>query len=262
MKKVNTVAAPAPAIGDNPAATDTVQTVDVIAAKPSLWEQYAANEKLSVGAEIGAKMEAIATAKQRLAHAADLYGEGKSKNTEASDVANSGAIPLYQGRANGLLTNAEVSAVLGDIFGYKPKADGTPGKTPQGEGEALRKRINRAVAAFEYATGTNDGGKFFAGLPDDEIYQVCSEVDHGTCSLFTAYERFADIKREHTAKTEQAFSVNHIESLCESLAKPHAVAIIADCPELTRVYALLNSLCTAIGEGGAEYLAAKEAAAS
>ena len=256
MKKVNNIVAPAPET-EAAAPIETVQTVEVSAAKPSLWEQYAANAKLSVGAEVGAKMEAIATAKQRLAHAADLYGEGKSKNTEASDVANLGAVPLYQGRSTGLLTNAEVSAVLGDVFGYKPKADGTPGKTPKGEGEALRKRINRAVAAYEYAIGTDDGGKFFAGLPTDEVFAVCNEVNNGDCSLFTAYERFADIKKEHTAKTEQAFSVKHIESLCESLGKPEAVAIITGNSELIAAYAALSAMVAAIGEAGAELLAAE-----
>lgn len=201
---------------------------------------------------IAEKMTKLATAKQNLAEACDLFSEGKAKNSEASEVANRGALPLYEGRIAGLFTNAEISAALGDIFGYKPKQNGTPGKTPAGEGEALRKRIVRAVAASEYVTGANDGGKFFAGLPANEIEQVLVEVQNNKCSLFTAYERFADIKKEHTAKTDQAFSVKHIESLCESLAKPEAVSIIKANSELIAAYATLADIITAIGEAGAK----------
>ena len=220
-------------------------------AQPAKGNMFADYSR-TVAKDIAAKADLLSLAKQRLAHAADLFADGKAKNGEAAEVANTGALPIYQGRIAGLFSNAEVSAVLGDIFGYKPKSNGEPGKTPAGEGEALRKRIVRAVAAFEYSTGQDDGGKFFAGLPADEIEQVCLELDRGHISLFTAYERFADIRKEHTARTEQAFNPKHIESLCDSLAKPEAVSIIKGNPELLSAYAALAAMIAAIGEAGAE----------
>ena len=245
MTKTKT-SSPAPAMIESPAAP-VAATAKIEPAKGNMFSDYSR----TVAKDIAAKADLLSLAKQRLAHAADLFADGRAKNGEAAEVANTGALPIYQGRIAGLFSNAEVSAVLGDIFGYKPKSNGEPGKTPAGEGEALRKRIVRAVAAYEYSTGQDDGGKFFAGLPADEIGQVCRELDRGHISLFTAYERFADIRKEHTARTEQAFNPKHIESLCDSLAKLDAASIIKGNPELLSAYAALAALIEAIGEAGA-----------
>ena len=236
-----------PAAPMNADSVTVAATAKVEPAKGNMFADYSR----TVAKDIAAKADLLSLSKQRLAHAADLFADGKAKNGEAAEVANNGALPLYQGRIAGLFSNAEVSAALGDIFGYKPKSNGEPGKTPAGEGEALRKRIVRAVAAFEYSTGQDDGGKFFAGLPADEIEQVCRELDGGYISLFTAYERFADIRKDHTARTEAAFNPKHIEGLCDSLAKPEAVSIIKGNPDLLSAYAALAVMIEAIGEAGA-----------
>lgn len=251
--------APAPAMTASPAAPMNAAPASVEPAKGNMFTDYSR----TVAKDIAAKADLLSLSKQRLAHAADLYADGKTKNGEAVEVANTGALPLYQGRIAGLFSNAEVSAALQDTFGCKQKGAGPDApsvpaghpdasKTPHGAGEHLRKRIVRAVAAFEYSTGQDDGGKFFAGLPADEIEQVCRELNNGYISLFTAYERFADIRKEHTARTEQAFNPKHIESLCDSLAKPEAVSIIKGNPELLSAYAALAVMIEAIGEAGAE----------
>ena len=251
--------APAPAMTESPAAPMNAATAKVEPAKGNMFTDYSR----TVAKDIAAKADLLSLSKQRLAHAADLFADGKTKNGEAAEVANTGALPLYQGRIAGLFSNAEVSAALQDTFGCKQKGAGPDApsvpaghpdasKTPHGAGEHLRKRIVRAVAAFEYSTGQDDGGKFFAGLPADEIEQVCRELNNGYISLFTAYERFADIRKEHTARTEQAFNPKHIESLCDSLAKPEAVSIIKGNPELLSAYAALAVMIEAIGEAGAE----------
>lgn len=234
-------------------------TAKVEPAKGNMFNEYSR----TVAKDIAAKVDLLTLSKQRLAHAVDLFADGKVKNGEAAEVANTGALPLYQGRIAGLFSNAEVSAALQDTFGCKQKGAGPDApsvpaghpdasKTPHGAGEHLRKRIVRAVAAFEYSSGQDDGGKFFAGLPVDEVEQVCRELDGGHISLFTAYERFAVIRKEHTAKTEAAFNPKHIEGLCDSLAKPEAVSIIKGNPELLSAYAALAVMIEAIGEAGAE----------
>lgn len=251
MTKTKSNAAMTAAPLETPAAPVEVANPGIAPAAAAPAGNMLSGAASAINAKLAAKADLLAIAKQKLAHAADLFSDGRAKNSEASDIANSGAIPLYDGAVSGYFSPAEVSAALGDIFGYKPKADGTPGKTPAGEGEAIRKRIVRAVSAYHYVTGT-DGGKFFAGLPVEEIAPVCEAIGNGSLSLFTAYERFADIRKEHTAKADQAFSVKHVEGLCESLAKPEALAIIRGNPELQKAYGLMLALLTAIDTAPAE----------
>jgi hypothetical protein len=167
-------------------------------------------------------MTGLQTAKQLFAQAADIAAEGKSKQSEATEAASRGASVLYDGQLAGLFSPAEVKAATGDVWGYVPKKDGSPGATVAGEGGALLKRLNRCIAAYEYAAGLNDGGKFFAGLPTDEIAPILAEVDNGL-SVFSAYKKFDDVKKAHTAKRQAAFSIKAIEAITAALLSSEAI---------------------------------------
>jgi hypothetical protein len=200
------------------------------------------------------KLELMGSVKQRLAEAYDLFKEGDDKAAEANLIADKAAFNLYQGRSGGILTKDEVSAVLGDIFGYKPVTkDGkeVPGKTPKGQGEAIRKRVVRAVSAEEYVRD-GDGGTFFEGLPDDEISDVLDAVKEGQMSIWTAYEKFAEIKREHATRTDIAFDAKKIAAIVASLSNEGAADNFANNPTLVAAYGALIDVVNVIGEAVAE----------
>ena len=229
--------------------TDTGTTNEVVSIKSggtrkaNLFSQAAS----TLNAAIADKMAIMGAVRQRLAEAADLYKAGDDKRDEATAIADKAAVNLYQARSKGSISGEEVSAILGDVFGYKPKTDGTPGKTPAGNGEAIRKRVVRAVAADNYVSG-NDVDKFFDGLPADEIGAVLNAVSAGDMSIWTAYEKFAEIKREHAVKNEMAFDAKKIAAITDRLSASDAVAIMQGNPALIAAYAGLMEVLTAIGE--------------
>jgi hypothetical protein len=250
MMKKTATAAPAPVLAAD--AMEAIQTEQgaALATKgkplePVTEQDLRANHIAAQAEKIQQKVLLLNTAKQSLAHAHDTLTDGESLTGEASRIADTASVSLYQARVGGLASAAEISALLGDVYGYKSKQDGSPGKTPAGQGEAIRKRIVRAVGAAEYATN-GDGGKFFLGLPEDEIAQVVTEIDNGNCSIFTAYERFAEIKREHTSKTEQAFNPAVIAKIAEKLGEDGSAEILRSNPDLIAAYAALSAVLDVI----------------
>lgn len=212
------------------------------------------------------KIANVSEARQRLAQAYDLYREGDDKADEARAVANKAMLTLYQDRIRGIVSKDEVTAVLGDIFGYKAKKDGSPSKTPDGLGEVLRKRINRAVDAHDYVKSIpenrdddeplpeGDGGRFFEGLPDTDVQALLSRIgdtdqDAAAISLWAVYDRTAEIKREHASRTEAVFDPKRVAAMAEKLSSPEAVSIFAGNPALVAAYRGLVETLRLIDEG-------------
>lgn len=232
--------------GDNGNATGSNVTAMPQRAKPSNAFAAIQRERSKLAAE---KMALLGTVRQQLAEARDLFAAGSSKADEARDVANKAAIGLYQARRDGAVSPDEVTAILGDQFGYKTKKDGSPSKTPKGEGEAIRKRVVRASQANDYVV-TGDGGRFFDGLPVDDIKSVCDQIAAGEVSIWTGYEMFAAIKREHSERTDMAFDARRIAALVASLSQDGAGDIVRSNESLLTVYAALIDVLNVIGEGG------------
>lgn len=199
------------------------------------------NEKLARKANI------TNTAKQYLAEACDYYTDASKSDAVANQAASSGAETLLIGQCNGLLSKEEVNAALGDVFGYKPKSDGKPGKTPAGKGEDIRKRIVRLFNAYEHGLG-RDGGTYFEGLPGDEIFAVVSNTISGEVSVWTAYEQLAEIKKSHMEKVESAFNPKTIAALVEALAKAGSAEKIKANPALIANYGALLEVLEVIGK--------------
>jgi hypothetical protein len=84
--------------------------------------------------------------RQKLAQVADAAGDNEELSSEVEGLAASAATRLFLARKAGTISGDELSGFLGDVFGYKPKADGTPGKTPAGAGatdqDAYRSRAS------------------------------------------------------------------------------------------------------------------------
>lgn len=197
------------------------------------------------------KMAVMGVVRQGLAEAADLFKAGTDSEKQAVEVASKAALALYQARADNLVTPAEVSAALGDEFGYKPKTDGTPGKTPAGQGEAIRKRIVRAASAHDYVMN-GDGGKFFEGLPADEVNSILASMETGDIGFWAAYEAFAELKRDNAVKTIPAFNHKHIAGLVDALSEKGATDNFKNNPELVATYAALIDILRIVGEKIAE----------
>jgi hypothetical protein len=250
-KRKNAKPAPQPEVTEAEAAavetvtvgTDTTEAEAPSAEAPGIEPEaqplsYLAQLNASVSERIKGKVAAQQVIRQRLAMADDFYHDGTKARAEADAIAAEGAQMLYDGRISGAFSPDEVSALLVDIFGAVPKADGTPGKTPAGDGGAIRKRIVRLVAATEYATN-GDGGAYFNGLPEGEVADVVSAFAGGHKSIWAAYDAIGEIKKAHTQRTEAAFSVKAIVAITGAIASESGVRAILDNELLAVAYARL-----------------------
>jgi hypothetical protein len=181
------------------------------------------------------KVQSMSEARQRFAEAADLDKGSEEQRVKAREVAEQGAILLYQQRVAGTVTADEVSASLGDTFGWKAKQDGSPSKTPKGMGEAVRKRIVRAVQAAEYING-GEASRFFDGLPKDAITDVLTGMVNGSRGFWAAYEDFASIKRDHMVRVEAAFDPKKVIAFTEALLQDGSPEVLASNMALVDAY--------------------------
>jgi hypothetical protein len=214
--------------------------------RPTIFDK--AQETLT--SEAAEKTILASKARQRLAEAADLFGEGEGKAKEARSIAQEAAFSLYQGRAKNLFSPDEVSSILGDQFGFKAKKDGKPSKTPEGQGEVIRKRIVRLADAYQYAY-QNEDKAFFNGLPVDDVKGILLSVDVGQLPVFTAYDYFADLKKEHSSRVDTAFNPKAVMKLAESLAADGAAMKLVGNPDLVLAYTTLRDVIQLVGEAAA-----------
>lgn len=213
----------------------------------------------SLSKELQDKVQHVGQARQILALASDLYREGTSRHDEAVETANKAMLTLYRDRVSGIVSADEVTGILGDIFGYKAKKDGTPSKTPDALGEVLRKRIVRAVAAHDYvksdpanrddgeAEPETDGGAFFKGLPTSDVYGLVSNIGD-EFNLWTFYDATAQLKKDHTNRVAAAFDPKRMAALADTLNVPDAAIRILDVPGLKAAYTGLIETLLMIGE--------------
>lgn len=205
--------------------------------KPSLF-----NLAGTPGQDVAEKATISGSVRQMFAEAADMAKAGADKDKEALEIASNAAGTLFKAVRKGLFNSAEVSALLGDTFGYVPKADGTPGKTPAGRGAEVRKRIQRADAAFSYLNAPTENG-FFAGLEPDSsdddgntLESVCYNLESGSVSIWTAYDLFSGIVRAHKVKIEAAFNPKTMAAIAQALKGDGAYDTIKADPALIEIY--------------------------
>jgi hypothetical protein len=253
------------AMGDQPISENVV----------SLRQRGPLAARRALLSETGQAKHAILTnTKQRLSQAADLYSEGGAKAKEGQEIAEVCAVDLFKARADGILSADELSTILGDSFGWKVKAnkgdpntpvkggDPNASKTPFGPGEAIRKRVVRAVQAHEYVTGT-DASKFFDGLPTDKVQDILDRTRNGQLSIWSAYDYMGDIKRENVTRVNPAFDPKAVAKFVEALREKGAAAQFVANPDLQDAYLALYDMIVEIDrEAGQLQAQAKKAAAS
>ena len=198
-------------------------------------------------------------ARQLLAEARDKFDQAGSERggddklgtglvREAKEIAAKAALLLTTARINNEITAEQVNGILGDIFGFKPMKDGKPGKTPMGQGEALRKRIQRLTTARDYVSGANTQG-FFENCPTDKVREVLDQTLNGTRPFWQAYEDLATIKNSlRTPPPPLAFNVKKIIEIAETLKKEEAVKMFVENEALVDAYADLLRLAKTVGE--------------
>lgn len=208
--------------------------------------------------EVGTTRHTILTdVKQKLTEAADLLKEGGTKAKEAQKIIDGQATALFVARADGILDADAFNAMLGDAFGFKLKAGkgdtsmpvnaGHPdaSKTPFGQGEALRKRVVRAVQAHEYVAGT-DASKFFDGLPKERVEENLKRVRDGKLSLWQAYDNMGKIKQEASnTRPSPALDTKLLGKIVEGLREPTMAERYLNNQDLQDIYLAIHDLIVA-----------------
>jgi hypothetical protein len=252
------------AIGDDETASN-IAKLRPSGSRTNVFNQTA----MDISHQAAAKMQHMGEARQKLAEAKDLSSKGEDFAVEAQETAASAIALLYQARVNGEVSAEEVSSALGDTFGYKPKKDGSPGKTPAGLGEPIRKRIVRLSQAAQFATSEDgspeDVSTFFKGMDKGDVAQVLNEVENKNLSPWRAYERFAEMKREASEKrVNPAFDAKRVASMAAALTEAGAVDNLISDPGLWAAYGTLINVLRVVGEDDrliAAYEASKAEAA-
>ncbi len=148
----------------------------------------------------------------------------------------------------GAFNGEEVSALLGDRFGFVPKKDGTPGKTPFGEGQAIRKRVVRMVSAAEYVADETLGGRFFEGIPQEDVADVLNGLNNGTVSIWTAYDQLTELRKANNERADMAFDPKKIATITASLSTGAAADRLANSAALRAAYAGLQDALAVASE--------------
>lgn len=220
--------------------------------------------------ETGVAQHAILTiTKQRLVEAADLYAEGGKKAEEGRAIADKAAVELFAARADNIISADQLSTLLGDSFGWKHKKDkdkavrgGDPdaSKTPFGQGEAIRKRVVRAVQAHEYVTDA-DASKFFDGLPKEKISDVLNRVRNNQLSIWSAYDMMGEIKRENATRPNPAHDPKAVAKFVTALQEPAFIDSFLANADLQDAYLALHDMIVQVDAEAARRTAKAKASA-
>lgn len=231
---------------------------NVVAMRPSKGKRQSIWDSEEVGATETAiaKSQLLSEVRQRLAETQDALRDSQKSDAEREEAASKVALRLYQARRDKMLTADEVTTLLGETFGFKSKPDGTPSRTPEKFGEYIRKRVVRCTNAFEYIND-GDGGRFFEGLPTDEIQSVVNALHDGNRALFTAYEDFSKIRSNNSERVDMAFNPKSIAKIVEKLSEnvDASAKLLLDNSALRDSYKSLRDLIELVGERAGELAA-------
>jgi len=192
---------------------------------------------------VARKRAAFATAKETLQEAIALEGNEQAASNAVSETQAKAINILARGVILKDFSKDEVSAILGDAYGYKPKSDGTPGKTPEGNGAVIRKRVVTLSEAFGIANGMiaeSDFPKWAQGKSVEAIAPIVTQWEAGNLSPWQAYKDCME-KEKPVAVAIHANEKRLLE-IAKALHDDTTLRNILDNPALVAVY-------TAICEG-------------
>ncbi len=205
------------------------------------------------------KVELVHDAETAIEETVKLAGNAATDAELSSKVAEASAKVadiLFRGRVQGVLSPDETSELLGRGFGWKVKKNGEQSKTPHGQGEAIRKRVVRAVDAYTFVSG-GDAKAFFEPLEIADVKPLVTEVMNGNRSVFTLYNDLGEMKQEASGnRPKPAFNPKNILGLAAALTEnvEASVALWHDTPGLFDAYVGLYRAVNLISEEyGAAY---------
>lgn len=190
---------------------------------------YSEQRKLEAAAG-DTSLTVIQDSKQLLAEVADITAKAGGLTDEAKTKSGQAALLLFTALSNQRISEEQVTAAVGDVFGYTMKKDGTPGKTPVKAGSAIQKRVFRAakIANFVNSNGNANGDSLFdnVSLESDDgsetspvtVASLYAGMISGDIPLFTAYDTFTKIKANSKPKSSPAFDAKRVSALADDLA--------------------------------------------
>lgn len=209
------------------------------------------------------KVQLIQHIQEKAEEANKLIEADEANESTVGDIAVDIATTLYRGRTQGVLSPDEVSTLLGDNFGWKGKGDKagarvtaaepdkTRSKTPFGWGEAIRKRVVRAVGAHAFVTGNDAAaGAFFKGLEPETVEPILNGLNNGNRSIWTVYDDLAKAKNDATGtRPKLAFDPKRIAQITAMLGGdiPHSVEQMSKVRGLFEAYTALYRMLGVIG---------------
>lgn len=206
------------------------------------------------------KVQLVGETRQRVAEAADYYQQGGEKEKEGEVILDRVARDLVSARISGVITSDEVTAIIGDGFGFRTKKDGTPSKTPDGAGNGLRQRIVRMVNAYDFvADGVSDDA-FFSPISADAVDSVKEVLesfeagpDNNGLTVWKAYKTLSDIKRDNVQRTPFIEDAKKIGGLATAISEnvSELAEMLASNPALRASYRSLWKMLNVVAEEAA-----------
>lgn len=197
----------------------------------------------SLSARMTQKRQVVETAKATLAEAIALEGNANTANGAVAETQAKAINILAQGVIAGLIDKPQVSAMLGDAYGYKAKADGTPGKAPDGAGGSLRKRVVTLSEAFAYVNGDiaeDAKPRWLEGKSAEAIAPIVTQWLEGNESPWGAYKSLTE--REKGTAVALQFDHAKLLKLAEAINDAPTMEAIRGNPALVAVY---TAICEA-----------------
>jgi hypothetical protein len=153
------------------------------------------------------------------------------------ETANAPIAMAAQAIAAGLIGKDEVSEMLCKAFGAKPTKEGKPGKTPEGYGLTVRKRVVTISDAIRIANGEVtevDFPKWAQGKDVSFIAETVESLLSGDKASGTVYRDLTE--KERAPQPPLAFNPEKLAKLAEELAKPESVERVKQSPALMAAY--------------------------
>lgn len=212
-------------------------------------------QTFDLGANLSARMtqkrQVIETAKATLQEAIALEGSAIYAENAVSEAQGKAINILAQGVIAGLVNKPQVSAMLGDAYGYKAKADGTPGKTPEGAGGSIRKRVVTLSEAFAYVNGDiseADKPRWLADKTPETIAPIVTQWLEGNLSPWQAYKDAT--AKEAAPSVALHFDHKKLLKIAEALGDNLTIEAIRANPALVAVYTAICEAFTAAPDTG------------
>jgi hypothetical protein len=199
------------------------------------------------------KVELLHEAEEAIENVVSIAGNAESNAETESRIAEASSKVgdiLFRGRVQGILSPDEVTELLGKGFGYKTKQNGDQSKTPFGNGEAIRKRVVRAVDAWSFVTG-GDAKAFFEPLEVADVKPLVTEVLNGKRTVNTLYKDLADMKQAAASeRLPAAFNPKNILKMASALTENVGASVERwhDTPGLFEAYIGFYRAITLISE--------------